>query len=70
MKKLFAAFIVLILFQFSNAQSSYFTISGKVLDAETKLPMQGASVFAENTTLGTTTGRDGTFALAVTQWRI
>ncbi len=63
MKKLFAAFIVLILFQFSNAQSSYFTISGKVLDAETKLPMQGASVFAENTTLGTTTGRDGTFAL-------
>jgi len=42
---------------------SYFTVYGKVLSAETKQPLQGASVFAENTTLGTATDAEGNFKL-------
>jgi len=34
-------------------QTTYFYAKGTVINAESKLPMQGASVFAENTTLGT-----------------
>jgi hypothetical protein len=38
-------------------------IKGRVTDAETKLPLEGASVFAQNTTSGTITTRDGNYAL-------
>jgi hypothetical protein len=38
-------------------------ISGIVTDAETKLPLEGASVFAQNTTLGAVTKNDGSFKL-------
>ena len=44
------------------SQTTYF-ISGKVIDALTKLPMQAASVFAQNTTIGTATGPEGNFKL-------
>lgn len=47
---------------FSFAQ---FTISGKVVDAETKEPLQGASVFAQNTTKGTITNAEGNFSLSL-----
>jgi hypothetical protein len=33
------------------------------VDAETAAPLEGASVFAQNTTLGTITAKDGSFAL-------
>jgi hypothetical protein len=59
----FLSTLVLLSNIFSFAQSNYFTVSGKVLYAESKLPMQGASVFAENTTLGTTTDQEGNFVL-------
>jgi hypothetical protein len=39
------------------------TISGTVVDAETKLPLEGASVFAQNTTRGTMTDKEGAFRL-------
>lgn len=39
------------------------TITGVVTDAETKLPLEGASVFAQNTTLGAVTKNDGSFKL-------
>jgi len=42
---------------------SQFTVSGKVVDAETKEPLASASVFAQNTTKGTTTDKDGAFSL-------
>jgi hypothetical protein len=45
---------------FSFAQ---FTISGKVVDADTKEILPGASVFAQNTTRGTITDKDGVFHL-------
>lgn len=44
------------------SQSGY-TISGKIIDAATKLPLLGASVFAENTTIGTATNDQGFFTL-------
>ena len=44
------------------SQSGY-TISGKIIDESTKQPLQGASVFAENTTIGTATNDQGFFTL-------
>jgi hypothetical protein len=38
-------------------------ISGTIIDSETKLPLEGASVFAQNTTRGTITNKDGVFSL-------
>ncbi|MFL5811753.1 MAG: carboxypeptidase-like regulatory domain-containing protein [Flavisolibacter sp.] len=40
-----------------------FTITGKVVDAESKEVLPGASVFAQNTTRGTITDKDGVFHL-------
>lgn len=39
------------------------TVSGTVKDAETGLPLEGASVFAQNTTKGTLTDKEGAFKL-------
>ncbi|MEO5984195.1 MAG: carboxypeptidase-like regulatory domain-containing protein [Ferruginibacter sp.] len=44
-------------------QTGSFIISGKVIMADTKLPLQGASVFAQNTTFGTATDAEGNFRL-------
>ena len=46
-------------------QPGYFTVTGKVVDEVTKVPMQAASVFAQNTTLGTATDADGNFKLVL-----
>ncbi len=43
--------------------STSFKITGKVIDANTKTPMQAASVFAQNTTMGTATNNEGKFTL-------
>ncbi len=40
-------------------------ITGTITDAETKLPLEGASVFAQNTTAGVVTKADGTFKLVL-----
>ncbi len=47
------------------SQSTYYYVTGMVLSADAKTPLQGASVFAENTTLGTVTDQDGKFVLAL-----
>lgn len=63
MKKIFfLSFVLFFSFQ-AISQYNYFIVSGKVTDLNTNLPMQGASVFAENTTIGTTTDADGKFNL-------
>lgn len=59
-------FIVLLFTFFSTrgfSQSGNFYITGMVINKETNQPMQGASVFAENTTLGTSTNAEGKFSL-------
>lgn len=45
------------------AQSTHYIVSGKIIDAITKLPLQAASVFAQNTTIGTATNAEGNFEL-------
>lgn len=45
------------------AQTDYFTAGGKVLDAVSKQALSGASVFCQNTTLGTVTNGEGAFSL-------
>ena len=58
--------VLFLLIAFSSiaafSQSGY-TISGKIIDDATKQPLQGASVFAENTTIGTATNDQGFFSL-------
>lgn len=53
---------LLILVAASSAMAQ-FQVSGTVVNAETGQPMQGASVFAQNTTIGTATNSDGHFRL-------
>ncbi len=62
MKKITTSLLFSLSSLFVFAQANY-TISGKVIDAVSKLPLQGASVFAENTTIGTATNSNGVFNL-------
>lgn len=63
MKYFFAAFLFITCSFSAVSQENYFSVNGKVINAETKQPLQGASVFAENTTLGTATDKEGNFVL-------
>jgi len=58
-------FFFLILSFFTICSFAQFTLNGKVVDAETKEPLQGASVFAQNTTKGTTTNSEGNFSITL-----
>jgi hypothetical protein len=60
MKKTLLSFIVLLLSLFSFSQG---TVSGTIKDSETGLPLEGASVFAQNTTRGTLSDKEGAFKL-------
>lgn len=62
MKKFYSCLLAIILSLAGFSQASYH-IKGKILDEVTKLPLQGASVFAENTTIGTATDTAGNFHL-------
>jgi len=56
------AFIILSI-HFSYAQGIFATITGKVVDKQTKTPLVGVNVQIVGTYLGGTTGIDGTFTL-------
>lgn len=56
-------FFLLATTQSIKAQSNYFFVKGKVTDANTKAPLAGASVFAENTTIGAVTNEDGDYKI-------
>lgn len=56
-------FLLLAFFALPAFSQTGYTISGKIIDEATKLPLQGASVFAENTTIGTATNENGFFIL-------
>ena len=62
MKKIIP-FLLSILFSSNCFSQSTYSISGKIIDAETKLPLQAASVFAQSTTIGTATDAQGNFKL-------
>ena len=65
MYKMLLCFCFVILSVSAFSQSTYYYVTGTVLSADSKTPLQGASVFAENTTLGTVTDQDGKFVLAL-----
>ncbi len=62
MKKIIALLSFMLIICGVSAQS-YYTIYGTVINQVTNKPMQAASVFAQNTTLGTVTDADGNFKL-------
>jgi hypothetical protein len=45
------------------ADAQLFNVSGRIVDSATKEPMAGASVFCQNTTLGTASNKQGEFSL-------
>ena len=55
-------------FLFNNSsfsQITYYVVKGRVIDKNTKAPLQGASVFAQNTTFGEATNAEGNFTLKI-----
>lgn len=62
MKKLLLLVAVMLIVCQAFSQS-YYIIEGKVISAVTKEPLQGASVFAQNTTIGTATDAEGRFKI-------
>jgi hypothetical protein len=56
-------FLAPLLIILSFGATAQFTISGKVIDSASREPLRGASVFCQNTTIGTTTNKDGEFDL-------
>ena len=55
--------LLLLTFLFSATSFCQFTVSGRVIDSASREPLQGASVFGQNTTNGTITNRQGEFSL-------
>lgn len=64
MLRIFTFLLVLLLSLPGIAQQS-FRVAGKVMDALTQQPLQGASVFCQNTTNGTVTNAAGEFRLTL-----
>lgn len=62
-----AVFIFLLSFLLTpfkvSAQVTYFLVKGKVIDKNTKVPLAGASVFAQNTTIGEASDAEGNFSI-------
>lgn len=61
MKNLMILLLSVTLCSALKAQEKTFTVLGKVLDAETKLPLSNASAYCQNTTQGTITNSEGMF---------
>jgi len=59
------SFLILSWLFISSNAFCQFTITGKVLDSTSLEPLYGASVFCQNTTSGTTTGKEGEFSLSL-----
>ncbi|MBC7826471.1 MAG: carboxypeptidase-like regulatory domain-containing protein [Chitinophagaceae bacterium] len=61
MKYFLVLFSVICLATLAQAQEKTFSVIGKVVDSSSRLPLSGASVFAQNTTQGTTSNSEGKF---------
>ena len=60
---LLIGFLFLSTSAYAQSNQGLYIIKGKVLDKISRQPLQGASVFAQNTTRGTATNSDGEFHL-------
>jgi hypothetical protein len=56
---------LVILSAFSFVSGAQFVVTGTVMDSSTREPLAKASVFCQNTTLGTVTNKDGEFSLSL-----
>jgi CarboxypepD_reg-like domain len=56
-------FFLVIAFHIAATGSAQFIVTGTVLDSATREPLSPASVFCQNTTLGTTTNKQGEFSI-------
>lgn len=63
MKRIFLLFAFNFLTTSLFSQATHYTITGKIIDKNSGLPLPGASVFAQNTTFGMATDADGNFKL-------
>ena len=63
MKKLIRLFSFLFIACLSFKANAQFTATGSVIDSSTREALAGASVFCQNTTLGTVTNKQGEFSL-------
>ncbi len=63
MKRIFLLFTFCFLATSLFSQATHYTVTGKIIDKTTGLPLPGASVFAQNTTFGVATDIDGNFKL-------
>src|SRR3954470_15329626 len=57
------SFLFLLACTLSVTAGAQFNVSGTVYDSTTHEPLSGASVFCQNTTLGTVTNKQGEFSL-------
>lgn len=64
MKKYFS-FTFILLCSLSFKSFSQFTVSGVILDSTSREPLVKASVFCQNTTLGTVSNKEGSFLLTL-----
>ena len=67
-KKHFVTILLFIFYFFLTnvplfSQINYYVVKGKVIDKNTKRPLQAASVFAQNTTFGEASNADGNFTI-------
>ena len=62
---MFRLFVLLIVSGLALPSSAQFIVSGIVLDSATREPLAPASVFCQNTTLGTVTNKEGQFSLSL-----
>jgi hypothetical protein len=63
MKLTIFLFLFILFITPSFSQSTHYVVSGKVIDKNSRLPLSGASVFAQNTTFGIATDGEGNFNL-------
>lgn len=61
MKKTIAALFLTIICTVALAQQKDFVVLGRVIDSASRLPLNGASAFCQNTTHGTITNAEGLF---------
>jgi len=59
------ALFIFLLFSFPGAMLAQSQLTGRVLSAKDKSPLTGATIRLKNSKAGTSTGRDGSFSLAL-----
>lgn len=65
MQKLWIWLLLVVLPAAAIKAQDQFVVKGRVIDASTKAPLTGASVFCQNTTFGVVTNADGEFSLSL-----